>query len=191
MKNFLDLLSIFLSITGNSNVDSVILGIIIFIGMTIAYKLVGRIFDTIGFYDADIMSGTNGIIQFVFFLSMFFLFKGVYNFFTWLLSLAWWVYLIIALVMILIFVVISLVTHKYNARKYAFNRNIEEKIGEVKQDNNNVHMQKEREFFELREVCPRCGGKLLIRHGPYGEFWGCENYNGTSKQSCKYTRSSY
>ena len=25
-------------------------------------------------------------------------------------------------------------------------------------------------------ICPRCGGKLVLRNGKYGEFWGCLNY---------------
>lgn len=32
--------------------------------------------------------------------------------------------------------------------------------------------------------CPKCGGRLYIKKGPYGEFWGCENYK---KIGCKYT----
>lgn len=24
--------------------------------------------------------------------------------------------------------------------------------------------------------CPRCGGDLILRHGPYGTFYGCSNY---------------
>ena len=36
-----------------------------------------------------------------------------------------------------------------------------------------------------KECCPRCGGKLVKRHGPYGDFYGCENY---SKSNCRYTR---
>ena len=24
--------------------------------------------------------------------------------------------------------------------------------------------------------CPRCGGTLILRHGPYGTFYGCSNY---------------
>lgn len=24
--------------------------------------------------------------------------------------------------------------------------------------------------------CPRCGGKIVLRHGKYGEFYGCSNY---------------
>lgn len=25
-------------------------------------------------------------------------------------------------------------------------------------------------------ICPRCKGKLILRKGRYGEFWGCSNY---------------
>ena len=25
-------------------------------------------------------------------------------------------------------------------------------------------------------ICPRCSGKLVLRNGKYGEFWGCSNY---------------
>lgn len=32
-------------------------------------------------------------------------------------------------------------------------------------------------------VCPRCGGKLVVRHGKYGTFMGCSNY-----PKCRYTR---
>ena len=31
-------------------------------------------------------------------------------------------------------------------------------------------------------ICPRCGGKLILRNGRYGSFFGCSNY-----PSCKYT----
>ncbi|MFR3812147.1 MAG: NERD domain-containing protein [Ruminococcus callidus] len=30
--------------------------------------------------------------------------------------------------------------------------------------------------FALRNgLCPRCGGKLVLRHGTYGDFYGCSN----------------
>ncbi|MBR1383757.1 MAG: topoisomerase DNA-binding C4 zinc finger domain-containing protein, partial [Ruminococcus sp.] len=38
-----------------------------------------------------------------------------------------------------------------------------------------------RERFE----CPLCGGKLIKRSGPYGEFYGCSNYK---TQGCKFKR---
>lgn len=34
-------------------------------------------------------------------------------------------------------------------------------------------------------ACPKCGGKLQRRSGPYGEFWGCANYRVSG---CKFTR---
>jgi len=33
--------------------------------------------------------------------------------------------------------------------------------------------------------CPLCGGRLLKKSGPYGEFFGCSNYKTTG---CKYKR---
>lgn len=36
-----------------------------------------------------------------------------------------------------------------------------------------------------RFTCPVCGGKLLKKSGPYGDFLGCSNYKTTG---CKYTR---
>ena len=36
-----------------------------------------------------------------------------------------------------------------------------------------------------RYCCPRCNSKLVKRHGPYGDFYGCEAYAQTG---CRYTR---
>lgn len=47
---------------------------------------------------------------------------------------------------------------------------------------------KERYSDELKREqweCPLCGGKLLKKSGPYGEFFGCSNYSSTG---CKYKR---
>lgn len=35
----------------------------------------------------------------------------------------------------------------------------------------------------LAGICPRCGGRLVVRHGRYGDFMGCSNY-----PKCRYTR---
>lgn len=32
-------------------------------------------------------------------------------------------------------------------------------------------------------ICPRCGGKLVLRDGKYGKFYGCSNY-----PKCKFTK---
>ncbi len=36
---------------------------------------------------------------------------------------------------------------------------------------------------ESIDKCPRCGNKLIVRNGKYGDFLGCSNY-----PDCKYTR---
>jgi hypothetical protein len=42
----------------------------------------------------------------------------------------------------------------------------------------------ERKQKEKSLVCPRCGGNLVVRDGPYGKFYGCSNY-----PRCRYKRS--
>lgn len=32
-------------------------------------------------------------------------------------------------------------------------------------------------------ICPQCGGRLILRNGKYGDFYGCSNY-----PRCRYTR---
>ena len=39
-----------------------------------------------------------------------------------------------------------------------------------------VHNVKQQQRNLERGICPRCGGKLTLRNGEYGEFWGCSNY---------------
>ena len=34
-----------------------------------------------------------------------------------------------------------------------------------------------------KNKCPRCGGKLVLRNGSYGDFYGCSNY-----PTCKFTK---
>jgi hypothetical protein len=41
--------------------------------------------------------------------------------------------------------------------------------------------QKEKEAM-FTGICPRCGGKLILRNGRNGSFYGCSNY-----PNCKYT----
>ena len=37
----------------------------------------------------------------------------------------------------------------------------------------NIHKMQEK---INNNICPRCGGKLVLRNGKYGDFYGCENY---------------
>lgn len=37
-------------------------------------------------------------------------------------------------------------------------------------------------------VCPKCGADMVLRHGRYGEFWGCKNYRHEG-EGCRHTES--
>ncbi len=41
-----------------------------------------------------------------------------------------------------------------------------------------------KELNQEKYICPQCGGNLVKRNGPYGEFFGCSNYS----RGCKYMR---
>ena len=50
----------------------------------------------------------------------------------------------------------------------------------------------EKRYSELLKneefTCPLCGGYLVKRSGPYGEFYGCSNYRMTG---CSYKKKIY
>lgn len=52
----------------------------------------------------------------------------------------------------------------------------------VEVEKRHEHIDSVRQCVEKRQdlinhdVCPRCGGRLLVRNGKYGTFRGCENY---------------
>ncbi len=43
----------------------------------------------------------------------------------------------------------------------------------VHQVQNHAYVRKQK---EKSLVCPKCGGNLVVRDGPYGKFYGCSNY---------------
>ncbi|MDT8718757.1 NERD domain-containing protein [Clostridium sp. 19966] len=55
-------------------------------------------------------------------------------------------------------------------------------------DNRKAHVQSIHEKASQdkekvqKDICPRCGGKLVLRNGKYGEFKGCSNF-----PKCRYT----
>lgn len=44
----------------------------------------------------------------------------------------------------------------------------------------NIHLMRDK---IAQNICPRCGGKLVLRRGKYGQFYGCENY-----PNCKFIK---
>lgn len=54
---------------------------------------------------------------------------------------------------------------------------------ELKRHKDNAkNRQHEAENCIKQGICPQCGGKLILRHGKYGSFYGCSNY-----PKCKFT----
>ncbi len=47
----------------------------------------------------------------------------------------------------------------------------------------NIKMAEQRKYESIQSgLCPRCGGKLILKKGEYGSFYGCSNY-----PKCKFT----
>ncbi len=59
--------------------------------------------------------------------------------------------------------------------------NIRERHAVRAQINKNNYKQRQ-EDNRRNGACPQCGGRLVIRQGKYGSFYGCSNY-----PNCKYT----
>ena len=158
MSGFLDFISNFIEITGNSTADSIILTIIGLIAFLVAFGFVGMIFDALGIYDSDLMSDTHWLVRVIVFLGISFICIEIAKFIKWLFRFQWWIYLIGGIVLIGIIILLFAITN---------NKTKEEIV-----------------TFD-KDQCPRCGGLLVKRHGPYGNFYGCENF---PINNCRYTR---
>lgn len=62
----------------------------------------------------------------------------------------------------------------------------EKNVRNIIDNNTHIHNLKMAEMEHYKQVesgiCPRCGGKLVLRNGRYGSFYGCSNY-----PKCKFT----
>lgn len=57
------------------------------------------------------------------------------------------------------------------------------KLNPVKGNKEHVQEIKQMKRDISSNICPRCGGKLVLRNGSTGNFYGCENY-----PKCKFTK---
>lgn len=181
MKNIFDLLSEFIQITGNSTVDNVIVSIIGIVSFLVAFGFVGMIFDALGIYDSDIMSDVHWSVRLIVFLSLSAACIGLARFIKWLFSFQWWIYLIAGIVLVGIIILVYYLKHKYAKKK---SKVIEQVITEEQDDKILEEPKQETKTID-REHCPRCGALLVKRHGPFGDFYGCNNF---STKDCRYTR---
>ena len=49
-------------------------------------------------------------------------------------------------------------------------------MGEMADYYSELHYDGDEEHEEDDDKCPRCGKKMAIREGPYGEFYGCVDF---------------
>lgn len=177
MKNLFNIIAELVEITGNSSVDIVLLWIIGILSFSIAFDLVGCLFDLLGFFDAHLMSDIHCFFRMLIFLVLSAVCIEIAKFITWLFSFQWWVYLIMFIVIIGLVVLIYYLKYKHNKKK---------NLAKIVEEKKTIeHNSAEQIVIYSRDTCPRCGGKLVKRHGPYRDFYGCENF---PSKNCRYTR---
>ena len=187
-KAIIDLIGELVEISGNSTIDTIIFAIIGAISLSIAFGLVGIIFDALGFYDSDLMSDTHWSIRVLVFAGLTWLGVKIAQLIKWLFSFQWWVYVIAGVVLVGIIILIYYI-------KSCMSENTASSATPIEPPKVETTVQTEEKEepqvvvttnkTDNRYYCPRCHSRLVKRHGPYGDFYGCESYG---KTGCRYTR---
>ena len=187
-KAIIDLIGELVSISGNSTVDSIIFAIIGVISFMIAFGIVGLIFDALGFYDSDLMSDTHWLIRLLVFVGLTWLGVKIAQLIKWLFSFQWWVYVIAGVVLVGIIILIYYIKSRMSENNSAPASTIEAPEVETTaqtEEKEEPQVVVTTNKTDNRYYCPRCHSRLVKRHGPYGDFYGCESYG---KTGCRYTR---
>ena len=185
-KQIIDLIGELVSISGNSTVDSIIFAIIGVISFMVAFGMVGWIFDALGKYDSDLMSGMHWLIRVLVFAGLTWLGVKIAQFIKWLFSFQWWVYVIVGVVFIGIIILIYYIKHRVSQSKAPqYVPSPRPLVVTTEEPEPEEQSQPQTTANENRYYCPRCHSRLVKRHGPYGDFYGCESYG---KTGCRYTR---
>ena len=187
-KAIIDLIGELVEISGNSTIDTIIFAIIGAISLSIAFGLVGIIFDALGFYDSDLMSDTHWSIRVLVFVGLTWLGVKIAQLIKWLFSFQWWVYVIAGVVLVGIIILIYYIKSCMSENNSAPASTIEApKVETAAQTEEKEEPQVvvTTNKTDNRYYCPRCHSRLVKRHGPYGDFYGCESYG---KTGCRYTR---
>ena len=187
-KAIIDLIGELVSISGNSTVDSIIFAIIGVISFMIAFGIVGLIFDAIGIYDSDLMSDTHWLIRVLVFAGLTWVGVKVAQLIKWLFSFQWWVYAIAGVVFVGIIILIYYIKSRISENTTFPTTPIEEPKVETTvqaEEAEEPQVVVTTNKTDNKYYCPRCHSRLVKRHGPYGDFYGCESYG---KTGCRYTR---
>lgn len=166
----IELISNIVDITGNPVADTIIFALIGFVSGSIAFGLVGIMFDFSRSRDSKTMSETHWVLRFIIFVFLTYVFVKIAQFVRWLFAPPALYYLIgFAAVVVIIIVFILIFKKPTEVKGEEEIRVIENAIKESSENN--------------EYKCPYCGRLLVERKGPYGKFIGCNNY-----PECKYTR---
>ena len=187
-KAIIDLIGDWVEISGNSTIDTIIFAIIGSISLSIAFGLVGIIFDALGFYDSDLMSGTHWSIRVLVFAGLTWVGVKIAQLIKWLFSFQWWVYVIAGVVLIGIIILIYYIKSRMSENTASSATPIEPPKVETTvqtEEKEEPQVVVTTNKTDNRYYCPRCHSRLVKRHGPYGDFYGCESYG---KTGCRYTR---
>ena len=184
-KQIIDFIGELVSISGNSTVDSIIFAIIGVISFMIAFGIVGLIFDAIGIYDSDLMSDTHWFIRVLVFAGLTWVGVKVAQLIKWLFSFQWWVYVIVGVVFVGIIILIYYIKSRISENTTFPTTPIEEPKVETTVQAEEPQVVVTTNKTDNKYYCPRCHSRLVKRHGPYGDFYGCESYG---KTGCRYTR---
>ena len=187
-KAIIDLIGDWVEISGNSTIDTIIFAIIGSISLSIAFGLVGIIFDALGFYDSDLMSGTHWLIRVLVFAGLTWVGVKIAQLIKWLFSFQWWVYVIAGVVLIGIIILIYYIKSRMSENTASSATPIEPPKVETTvqtEEKEEPQVVVTTNKTDNRYYCPRCHSRLVKRHGPYGDFYGCESYG---KTGCRYTR---
>lgn len=172
----IELISNFVDITGNPTIDTVIFLFIGIISGLIAFGLVGFISKITGNYNSRSMSDLHWSIRFILFAAMTYLFVLIARAIKWVFTPPG-LYYLIGVVVIIISVICILI----------FKKPVNEEADELMEDETeSVKIEetvKDNPINKNVNKCPYCGGLLVERQGPYGNFLGCSNF-----PNCKYTR---
>ena len=187
-KVIIDLIGELVEISGNSTIDTIIFAIIGAISLSIAFGLVGIIFDALGFYDSDLMSDTHWSIRVLVFVGLTWLGVKIAQLIKWLFSFHWWVYVIAGVVLIGIIILIYYIKSRMSENTASSATPIEPPKVETTvqtEEKEEPQVVVTTNKTDNRYYCPRCHSRLVKRHGPYGDFYGCESFG---KTGCRYTR---
>lgn len=183
-KQIIELIGNLVQISGNSTVDSILFAIIGAISFLIAFGFVGWIFDAIGKYDSDMMSDTHWLIRVLVFAVLTYIGVKIAQAIKWLFSFQLWVYIIACVVCVGVIVLVYYIKYRISKSNAQKNAPVEEPTPATVTQTEEKEEQKTT-VTNSRYYCPRCHSKLVKRHGPYGDFYGCESYG---KTGCRYTR---